>query len=322
MNWFRKTKKGESETESRTLAWWVTPGQLLQLLETQRGCAQTPPLIHGFMTSDVIHHGPWHHPQGTTVFLHWHSPAGPATGMYRHAGAHSLDEGCSCSHTHCWVSLHSSTDLDCVRCPGVYYISIMSGLCFRNVDSNENSGLNYPKTSCFYVTKWENYWIISVRGGYVFRPFGRCESSGGKLEKDSGICLCLRETHEPAEKNVRDDLWDRRGSGKENNSGKEKKISKSQTEQLLMRLFLESLFVLHRYSVHSGNTGANGALWAAGISSLLCTHRDTMSSKEPFLGSRQQLLCTCTLACSLMFSRGVFSAKCVLKDELTVTFAE
>lgn len=41
-----------------------------------------------------------------------------------------LERG-SCSHTHIWISLQtSSTDLDCGCCPGIYYISINFSLGF------------------------------------------------------------------------------------------------------------------------------------------------------------------------------------------------
>lgn len=140
-------------------------------------------------------------------------------------------------------------------------------------------------------------------------------------EKDSeefSICLCLREVYE----NVRDNLWDSRISGKKSNSGKEKITSKSQIEYLIIRLFV---FLLHRYyiCIQEWEIVGNEALWAAGISSLLLTHTQRYNVKErAFSSQHQQPLCTCSLACPLMFSGGVFSLKHVSKDELTITLAE
>ena len=89
-----------------------------------------------------------------------------------------------------------------------------------------------------------------------------------------------------------------------------------------------SLFLLyvHRYHILESEKIGNEDLWAAGISSLLCTHTNTYNVTERPFSSQQTLsfvyVQSGMFLKGLMFSGGVFSVKCALKDELTVTFAE
>lgn len=42
--------------------------------DTKRMCTGLPVIYMGVLVNDVIHHGPWHPPWGTTVVFHLHSP--------------------------------------------------------------------------------------------------------------------------------------------------------------------------------------------------------------------------------------------------------
>lgn len=84
-----------------------------------------------------------------------------------------------------------------------------------------------------------------------------------------------------------------------------------------------STLILYMYS---GMRDRNEALWATGISSLLCTHTHRYNVKERALSSQQAsafvYVQSGMFLKGLVFSGGVFSVKRVLKDELTITFRE
>lgn len=114
-------------------------------------------------------------------------------------------------------------------------------------------------------------------------------------------------------------------SNKESDSAEEIK-GRLRTEELIIRLWCFLCMYRYHLWVHERQIVGLEALWAAGIfSSLISTHTHTKRhnvKQRGFSCSKHHLLCTCSLAWSLMLSGGDFFSVKHLMKELAITLAE